>query len=129
MDYVSSYYLHKLTKHGGIEHDYGQAVLEYQDGELTLSSYKYSFEHLGERTRTSIVFSVNVDLEKVDKVKLNNFVRYFYNGFYCPYYIRFCEFKTYKSNALKSLEYMLKDTESLPKVQHLPKVKDLPKVK
>ena len=107
MDCVSSYYLHELTKHGGIENDLGQAVLEYQDGNLTLSTYQYSVEHLGERTRTSIVFSVSVDLEKMDKVKLNNFIRYFYNGFYCPYYIRFCEFKTYKSIAIKELQNIL----------------------
>ena len=107
MDYVSSYYLHQLTKHGGIEYDYGQAVLEYEDGELILSTYTYSNEHLGERTRTSVVFCVPVDLEKVDKVKLNNFVKYFYSGFYCPYYIRFCEYKTYKSIATKEVQNIL----------------------
>ena len=112
MDYVSSYYLHQLTKHGGIDYDYGQAVLEYQDGELTLSTYIYSIEHLGERTRTAVLFSVSIDLEKVDKVKLNNFVKYFYSGFYCPYFIRFCEFKTYKSIAIRELQHIL----PLPKV-------------
>ena len=107
MDYVSSYYLHELNRHGGIEYDYGQAVLEYQDGNLTLSAYKYSFEHLGERTRTAVVFSVSIDLEKLDKVRLNNFVKYFYSGFYCPYYIRFCNLKTYKSIAIKELQRLL----------------------
>jgi hypothetical protein len=107
--------LQDLTEYGGIENDYGQAVLEYECGDLTLSAYKYSNEHLGERTRTAIVFRVSVDLEKVDKDKLNNFVKYFYSGFYCPYHIRFCEFKTYKSIALKQLNHMLLPKE-LPKV-------------
>ena len=108
MDCVSSYYLHTLTEHGGIVNDYGQAVLEYNDGVLSLSTYKYSIEHLGERERTSLLFSVIVDRDKLD-----NYIRYFYNGFYCPYYIRFCEYNTYKKIALREINRIIE----LPKVE------------
>ena len=104
MDCVSSYYLHDLTEHGGLLHDYGQAVLEYNDGVLTLSTYKYSIEHLGERTCTSLLFS-----KEVERDKLNNYIRYFYNGFYCPYWNRFCEYKNYKNIALRELNRITKD--------------------
>jgi hypothetical protein len=98
MDCVSSYYLHSLTKQGGIVQDYGQAVLEYKDGVLTLSTYIYSTEHLGERDLTSVLFS-----KEVDRDKLDNYIRYFYNGFYCPYWNRFCEYKRYKEVALREI--------------------------
>ena len=103
MDCVSSYYLQELTEHGGIEKDYGQAVLEYDDKIMTLSTYKYSTEHLGKRTRTSLLFRALIRREDVDPVKLDNYIKYFYNGFYCPYHIRFCEYDTYKNIALREL--------------------------
>ena len=102
MDCVSSYYLHALTEHGGILNDYGQAVLEYKDGVLTLSTYQYSIEHLGERTCTSILFS-----KEVCRDKLTNYIKNFYNGFYCPYWNRFCEYKRYKSVALREINRIL----------------------
>jgi len=98
MDCVSSYYLQDLTQHGGILNDYGQAVLTYKDGVLTLSTYKYSIEYLGERTCTSVLFSKLVDLNKLDR-----YIKYFYNGFYCSYFNRFCEYNTYKTIALDEL--------------------------
>jgi hypothetical protein len=98
MDCVSSYYLQDLTQHGGILNDYGQAVLTYKDGVLTLSTYKYSIEYLGERTCTSVLFSKLVDLNKLDR-----YIKYFYNGFYCSYFNRFCDYKTYRTIALKEL--------------------------
>ena len=101
MDCVSSYQLHGLTKHGGIETEYGEAVLEYDDEVLSLSTYKYSTEHLGERTRTSLLFRASLHRDKVDPEKLDTYIKYFYNGFYCPYHIRFCEYDTYKTIALR----------------------------
>ena len=107
MDCVSSYHLHQLTKHGGIDVEYGQAVLEYDNEVMTLSTYKYSTEHFGERTRTSILFRGIIDRDKVDPDKLNNYIKYFYNGFYCPYHIRFCEYDTYKTIAVREFNRIL----------------------
>lgn len=107
MDCVSSYHLHELTKYGGIETEYGQAVLEYDDEVLSLSTYKYSTEHLGERMRTSLLFRASLPRDKVDPEKLNNYIKYFYNGFYCPYHIRFCEYDTYKTIALQEFNKIL----------------------
>ena len=80
MYYASSFYLN----------GYGQTVLEYKDGELALSAYLEGIQ--------TIVFNVSVDLDKLDKDKLNNYVKYFYGGFYG---VR--EFKTYQSIALYQL--------------------------
>ena len=102
MDCISSYYLHDLTEYGGIKSDYGQAVLEYDNEIMTLSTYKYSSHHLGERTRTSLLFRVAINRD-VDQEKLNNYIKYFYKGFYCPYHIRFCEYDTYKRIALREV--------------------------
>lgn len=109
MECVSSYYLHDLTEHGGLLYDYGQAVLEYEDGVMTLSTYIYSIEHLGERTRTSLLIKARIDRDKID-----NYIKSFYNGFYCPYFIRFCEYNTYKSIALRELNRII---DTLPKVK------------
>jgi len=98
MDCVSSYHLHDLTEHGGILYDYGKAVLTYKGGILTLATYQYSIEHLGERTCTSILFT-----KVVERDKLDNYIKYFYNGFYCPYWNRFCEYRTYKAIAEREL--------------------------
>ena len=98
MDCVSSYHLHDLTEHGGILYDYGQAVLTYKGGILTLGTYQYSIEHLGERTCTSILFTKCIEQDKLD-----NYIRCFYNGFYCPYWNRFCEYRTYKAIAEREL--------------------------
>jgi len=100
MECISSYYLHDLTEHGGILYDYGQAVLTYEDGIVTVATYKYSIEHLGERTRTSVLLTNHLDKDRVDA-----YIKYFYNGFYCPYWNRFCEYKTYKAIAMREFNH------------------------
>ena len=98
MECSSPYHLQDRNKHGGIEYEYGSPVLTYEDNIVNISTYIESTEHLFQKTCTSVVLSCKMDAENFKK-----FLPGFYNGFYSPYYIRFCDYSTYRTNALKSI--------------------------